>query len=236
MGAGGRGLAGAGRGILTAARHPSRRALRVSRTALAAHAEKLGACRLCPRVAGRPVVAVPEAAAPLLLVGQAPGPREERERRLFAYTAGRRLFEWFARLGVSEEEFRRRVWMAATIRCFPGRAPGGGDRPPTPEEIATCTPHLEREIELLAPLTIIAVGKLAMERFLPPAPLFERVGRRFEVERAGHCFEVIPLPHPSGRSTWMVREENRALLDRALRLLSESAGWQAAFGERNQEP
>ena len=47
--------------------------------------------------------------------------------------------------------------MAAVLRCFPGRAPKGGDRVPAPSEIANCTPYLAREIDLLRPVTVIAV-------------------------------------------------------------------------------
>ena len=166
-----------------------------------------------------------------MLVGQAPGPRERVEMRLFAYTAGTRLFSWFARLGVPEEVFRARVWMSAVIRCFPGRAPQGGDRVPAPLEIANCAPYLEREIELIRPATVIAVGQLAIAKFLPqPAPLHERVGRVLEGSRGELRFEVVPLPHPSGRSTWLVKKQNQALLDQALAALAATRGWRETFG------
>lgn len=201
--------------------------------ALASHVAQVRGCRLCPGVVPPPVAADPVTDARLLLVGQAPGPRELETNRLFAYTAGTRLFSWFARLGVSEDEFRRRAWMAAVLRCFPGRAPKGGDRVPAPSEIANCTPYLAREIDLLRPATVIAVGTLAMQRFLPPAPLAERVGRLFATEfplpQGRHAFELIPLPHPSGRSTWINAPANARLLDSALELLSRSAGWRASF-------
>jgi uracil-DNA glycosylase len=177
-----------------------------------------------------PVVADPVRGARILLVGQAPGPRERDTSRLFAYTAGRRLFEWLAELGVDEATFRARVWMAAVIRCFPGRSPLGGDRVPAPAEIANCAPWLERELRLVRPATVIAVGGLAMRKFLPAAPLVERVGRVFPVERDGLRFEVVPLPHPSGRSTWINLPENQRLLRRALARLGRTAGWRATFG------
>jgi uracil-DNA glycosylase len=178
------------------------------------------------------VAARPEHWPRLMLVGQAPGPREVHLQRPFAYTAGTRLFSWFASLGVPEDEFRRRVWMCAVIRCFPGRAPQGGDRVPAPGEIANCAPYLERELRLIRPATVIAVGQLAIAKFLPePAPLKERVGRIFPVSREDLELGVLPLPHPSGRSTWLVRPENQALLDRALELLAASAGWRETFGE-----
>lgn len=193
------------------------------------HIEALRACRACPTVVAPPVVGPPVEGPKLMLVGQAPGPREPLRARLFAHTAGTRLFSWFAELGVSEDEFRARVWMAATIRCFPGRSPGGGDRVPSPVEIATCRPWLEHELTTLRPLTVIAVGRLAMASFLPPAPVVDRVGKLFTATLEGHRFEVVPLPHPSGRSTWLNKPGNRPLLARALRLLVSSAGWRATF-------
>ena len=199
--------------------------------ALDRHLAQVRGCRICPTVEPPPVAARPEVWPRLMLVGQAPGPREVVEQRPFAYTAGSRLFTWFGRFGVSEEEFRRRVWMCAVIRCFPGRAPQGGDRVPSPQEIANCAPYLEEEIRLIRPATVLAVGQLAIKKFLPePAPLHERVGQSFPVSRGDVTFDVIPLPHPSGRSTWLNVPENQERLDRALELLRASAGWQATFG------
>jgi len=198
---------------------------------LDAHLRAVRGCRICPRVEPPPIAARPEVWPRMVLVGQAPGPKERDVGRPFAFTAGTRMFSWFARMGASEEEFRRRVWMCAVIRCFPGRAPQGGDRPPAPEEVANCAPWLEEEIAILRPLTVIAVGQPAIAKFLPePAPLQDRVGQVFQASRGEVAFDVIPLPHPSGRSTWLVQPENQARLDRALDLLAASAGWRATFG------
>lgn len=195
------------------------------------HLAQVRGCRICPTVEPPPVAARPEFWPRLMLVGQAPGPREVVEQRPFAYTAGSRLFAWFNRLGVSEEEFRRRVWMCAVIRCFPGRAPQGGDRVPSPLEIANCAPYLEEEIQLIRPATVLAVGQLAIKKFLPETvPLQERVGKAFPVSHEAIEFDVIPLPHPSGRSTWLVKKENQELLDGALELLRGSVGWRETFG------
>jgi uracil-DNA glycosylase len=199
--------------------------------ALDRHLGEVRRCRICPTVEPPPVVARPEVWPRLMLVGQAPGPKEVVAQRPFAYTAGSRLFSWFARFGVSEEEFRRRVFMCAVIRCFPGRAPQGGDRVPSPQEIADCAPYLEEELRLIRPATVLAVGQLAIKRLLPePMSLHERVGRSFPASRSGLTFEVIPLPHPSGRSTWLNVPENQARLERALELVRRSAGWRETFG------
>ncbi|HEY4572951.1 MAG TPA: uracil-DNA glycosylase family protein [Thermoanaerobaculia bacterium] len=199
--------------------------------ALDRHLAQVRGCRICPTVEPPPVAARPDVWPRLMLVGQAPGPKEVVLQRPFAYTAGSRLFQWFNKLGVPEDEFRRRVWMCAVIRCFPGRAPQGGDRVPNPLEIANCAPYLEQELQLIRPATVLAVGQLAIKKFLPEnVPLQERVGRAFPVVREGLEFDVVPLPHPSGRSTWLVKKENQELLDRALELLRGSVGWRETFG------
>ena len=162
-------------------------------------------------------------AARIMLVGQAPGPREADERRPFAYTAGKRLFQWLQEsAGISEDEFRQRVHIGAVIRCFPGRdAKAGGDRVPDATEIANCAAHLDRELALLKPEVVIAVGTLASKQLLGIFELKEVVGRVHHASRGGHEFEVIVLPHPSGRSTWTNKPENRALLEKSLKLVGK---------------
>jgi uracil-DNA glycosylase len=189
------------------------------RDAFDRHLDKLFSCRACPTVEGTPVSG-PVRGAKILLVGQAPGPREENEQRPFAYTAGRRLFEWFAKLGVPEETFRANVYIAAVARCFPGRMPGGGDRAPSREEISTCAEHLRREIDLLRPELIIAVGTAAAGETLGVTKLSEVVGVRHRAVVARHECDVVVLPHPSGRSTWLNKPEHRDALDRSLALIA----------------
>ena len=190
----------------------------------ARHLETLNACRACPNVFGQPVTGA-VADAQVMLVGQAPGPHEIEDRRPFAYTAGRRMFGWFGELGVTEDDFRQRVHMCAVIRCFPGKEKGGGDRVPDPIEIARCGAHLDREIALLAPKLIIAVGTLAAQQLVGSSVLTEVVGRIHHASRAGRSFDVIVLPHPSGRSTWLNKPAHARLLRRSLRLIAKHEGW-----------
>jgi len=177
----------------------------------------------------QPVVVGPPVVSEILLVGQAPGDKEPALGRPFAWTAGKQLFKWFATLGVDEAAFRERVYMAATCRCFPGKHPRGGDRVPSDEEVANCRPWLEREIELLRPRLIIPVGRLAIEQFLPARPLVEQIGQAFEVARGRRSIALIPLPHPSGASTWPRSEPGKSLTARALTLLGRHAAWRATF-------
>jgi len=194
------------------------------------HLSRLYSCRACPNVIGQPVTgAVP--GARVMLVGQAPGPHEADARKPFAYTAGKRLFGWFRdRLGVGEEEFRERVHIAAVIRCFPGKDPGGGDRVPSPVEIERCAGHLDSEIALLRPRLVIAVGTLASGALLGISQLKDAVGVKHRAGRQGVTFDVIVLPHPSGRSTWLNKPQNAALLERSLLLIDAHSGWQKTFG------
>jgi uracil-DNA glycosylase len=200
----------------------------------AQHLAMLYACRACPNVFGEPVTGAVEGAK-VMLVGQAPGPHEVEDRRPFAYTAGRRLFSWFEPFGIDEAQFRSRVHMCAVIRCFPGRNPkGGGDRVPHPLEIANCASHLDREVRLLQPKLMIAVGTLAAEQLIGQSELRSIVGRMHRAERSGVSFEVVVLPHPSGRSTWLNDRKNRALLERSLNLIATHPAWRATFRRKRR--
>jgi uracil-DNA glycosylase len=102
-------------------------------------------------------------------------------------------------------------------KCYPGRGRGAsGDRLPGREEQALCRPYLDAEIQLVDPLLLLPVGRLAIETILgKKAPLESVIGGEFE--RQGRW--VIPLPHPSGASRWHQFPENRRLVRRALERL-----------------
>jgi uracil-DNA glycosylase len=194
--------------------------------AIHAHQARLKTCRLCPAMIG-PVVTGQPVVSPVLLIGQAPGAREGPAGRPFAWTAGKTLFRWFGEIGLPEEPFRSRVYMAAVCRCFPGKNPKGGDRVPDATEVANCARWLEDEIRLLRPQLLIPVGKLAIGRFLPLARLDAVIGRTERVQAAGHEADLIALPHPSGASTWHRTEPGKALLAQALALIGAHPAWQS---------
>ncbi len=191
------------------------------------HAE-LDACKACPKMIG-PVVHGPPVMSPVLLLGQAPGPREGSFGRPFAWTAGRTLFRWFEEAaGIDEATFRARIYMAAVARCFPGKAKGGGDRRPDAEEIEACKTWIAREVELLEPELVLAVGTLAIEQVLgQKAPLADVVGTLRRVQWHGREVDVVALPHPSGASTWHKLEPGKTLLVKALRLAARHPAMKA---------
>jgi uracil-DNA glycosylase len=188
--------------------------------ALERHFARLRACERCPRMIG-PVVYGRPVASKVLLVGQAPGDKEPKMGRPFAWTAGKTLFKWFeAGLGWTEDEVRDRFYFAAVCRCFPGKRPEGGDRVPAPDEIANCAEWLEREFKLLEPELLLPVGKLAIGQFLGERPLIDTIGRKFSITYRGHAVDCIPLPHPSGASPWHRMEPGKTLLHQALALIA----------------
>ncbi|MGR9087826.1 MAG: uracil-DNA glycosylase family protein [Gammaproteobacteria bacterium] len=188
------------------------------------HRTALAQCRLCPSMIG-PVVSGSPVFSPILLIGQAPGDKEGGFGKPFAWTAGKTMFKWFDRIGLDEQTFRSRVYMAAVCRCFPGKNPKGGDRVPNPEEIGNCSAWLKAEIDLLKPSLILPVGKLAISQLLTVNKLDEVVGRVHPVTFHGHQTEAIPLPHPSGASTWHRKEPGISLLATALELLERHPAW-----------
>ena len=177
------------------------------------------ACSRCfPEGENAPVVDQPKRSR-VLLVAQAPGSTEVATRLPFTGPAGKTLERWFARAGVSREE----VYLSALARCFPGKARRGklgghgGDLPPSRAMIRACRPHLLREFELLGPEVVVPVGGLAIRELLGVTRLSEAVGRTFK--RDGVVY--VPLPHPSGASTWLNGSENQERLKKALATLGE---------------
>ncbi len=178
-----------------------------------------------------PVVHGPPVMSRIILIGQAPGPREGAMGRPFAWTAGKTLFRWFEEaLGVSEERFREAVYIAAVARCFPGKASGGGDRKPDPREIERCQSFLGREMTVLQARLVIPVGALAIEQVLgAKGPMKEIIGTTARVRYHGVLTDVIPLPHPSGVSPWHKLEPGKSLLRAALGRIKEHPEVTRAF-------
>src|SRR5258706_1534391 len=191
-----------------------------SREALGHLHSEIRACTRCV-AAGHldrafPIVAG-NASDRVMIIGQAPGEIELTTGLPFSGRAGAELRRWLARAGIDEAHLPYRTSMT---KCFPGKAASGaGDRRPSPPELALCAPWLERELALVRPAILLLVGQLAIERLWGKHQLREVVGKvRQDGERL-----LIPLPHPSGASRWLNDPANRALLDRALRILRREA-------------
>jgi uracil-DNA glycosylase len=199
------------------------------------HVTALRTCHRCPNMVSGPISGGPVISR-VMLVGQAPGVKEPLLGRPFAWTAGKTLFKWFTEtLDVDEDHFRSTVYMAAVCRCFPGKTSAGGDRVPSKDEVANCSEWLAAEIKLLRPELIIPVGKLAIGQFIVPVPpLTGLIGTQRTLEKFGHTFDIVPLPHPSGASPWHRIEPGITLTRRALELIGDHPGWKGreVRGER----
>jgi uracil-DNA glycosylase len=199
------------------------------------HVTRLKGCTDCADMIG-PVVTGTPVVSPVMLIGQAPGDKEGPAGKPFAWTAGKTMFQWFSSIGLAEEAFRARVYMAAVCRCFPGKAEKGGDRVPSPVEIERCSRHIATEVKILQPQLVIPVGKLAIAQLLGPSAakdlqLKDIVGVQQRITLAGHAVEMIPLPHPSGASTWHRTEPGKTLLGKGLALIAKHPAWQSLVHE-----
>lgn len=164
-------------------------------------------CRACAE-AGYPIeslpIVLPYTGQRAYLFGQAPGIQEGQERLPWRGRAGKTLRRWF---DLDEDTFYSTFYCASVTRCYPGRAPSGrGDRTPTPREQELCDFWREWEFELVRPQLVVPVGGLAARRLLGVKSITDCVGVRYE--RDGYV--AIPLPHPSGASSWLNIEANRA--------------------------
>ncbi|HWJ44741.1 MAG TPA: uracil-DNA glycosylase family protein [Gaiellaceae bacterium] len=191
---------------------------RGSYRSLASLQRDLAVCRACVE-AGFPLESPPvrnvHTGQRAYMYGQAPGIVEGEERRPWRGRAGKTLRRW---LELDEEDFYATFYWASVTRCYPGRAPSGrGDRTPTPREQELCAFWREWELEILRPRLIVPVGGLAIKRLLGVSRLASCIGQRYELNGS----TVIPLPHPSGASSWLNLPTNRELTARAAGLVRD---------------
>jgi DNA polymerase len=127
---------------------------------LAELAVEASTCTRCPLAAGRTqvVFGTGDPDADLLFVGEGPGAEEDRQGLPFVGRSGQLLDRlMLEELGLT----RDRVYIANVVKCRPP-----DNRDPLPDEIASCRPYLERQIELIAPKVIVTLGKFAGQLLL----------------------------------------------------------------------
>jgi len=184
---------------------------------------EMRACRLCSQAGfwiQPDAVTQGDVEAQMMTIGQAPGITEVEAKRPFNAGSGKRLFEWLGQAGIEEDWFRATQYMSSVTKCYPGRIAGGsGDRVPSRPEQELCRPFLDRELRLVDPKVIIPIGRLAIGLFFPSKlKLTEIIGTEKQIESGAW---VIPLPHSSGASRWHQSAENRALIERAIGLITQ---------------
>ncbi|MFH1597836.1 MAG: uracil-DNA glycosylase [Patescibacteria group bacterium] len=150
-------------------------------------AEEVNKCQKCPLAKDR-TRAVPgdgSKKSGLMFIGEGPGREEDKQGLPFVGTAGKFLDELLSVIKLERKE----VFIGNVVKCRPP-----GNRDPLPEEIATCLPYLERQVEALKPKLIVLLGRHAMYRFLPEQLKISKVhGKPFR----RHNQVYLPLYHPA---------------------------------------
>ncbi|MGB1745272.1 MAG: uracil-DNA glycosylase, partial [Limisphaerales bacterium] len=170
--------------------------------------EEALACTKCePLVASRTqvVVGVGTVEADLMFIGEAPGQDEDREGEPFVGAAGQLLTKIIQATGLDRDT----VYIANILKCRPD-TPGriSGNRKPRPEEMATCFPWVKRQIEIIRPKVIVAVGGTAVEGLLGNMPSgITRLRGKWQSYRG---VPVMPTFHPSyllRNQSWAVKRQ-----------------------------
>ena len=175
-------------------------------------AAEVAGCRLCRLCAGR-TNAVPGEGVPnpaVMVIGEGPGAAEDRSGRPFVGPAGRYLDRWLAAIRLDR---RQSCFIANVVKCRPP-----GNRDPGPDEVAACLPYLARQIDLLRPRALLAVGRVAADHLLGVTrPLAAHRSGRYEHRGRPLFVTYHPsavLRDPSLRApVWEDLRKLRAFLD-----------------------
>jgi uracil-DNA glycosylase family 4 len=149
--------------------------------------ESIGDCRRCRLSEGRKTIVFGQGDphARLVFVGEAPGADEDEQGLAFVGKAGLLLTQIVKAMGFSRDD----VFIANVIKCRPPQ-----NRNPAPDEILSCEPFLERQIEAIAPKVIVALGKFAGQWLLKTAEPISRLRGRIGTY---HGIAVMPTYHPA---------------------------------------
>jgi DNA polymerase len=206
--------------------------------ALAALREEIGDCRLCPLGASRIklVYGVGNPDARVMFVGEGPGFSEDRQAEPFVGRAGQLLDKILEATGLSRKPMTpdwNWVYIANMVKCHPmvdpaNRDKHGNDRPPTPEEMAVCAPFLMRQIRIIRPLFLVALGATAGKALLKTdrgISTFRGQWQDFSPEGEPSLrIRLLPTYHPAAllrnpnlkKDVWEDMKSLRAELNRAV--------------------
>ncbi|WP_099860245.1 uracil-DNA glycosylase, partial [Roseateles chitinivorans] len=148
--------------------------------------DEVAQCRACALCDSRKhtVFGVGNERAHWMVVGEAPGEKEDLQGEPFVGAAGQLLDSMLRAIGLGRAEGppERQVYIANTLKCRPPR-----NRNPDPAELAQCEPFLQRQIELIQPRIILAMGRFAVQQLLRSQ---EPIGR---LRGRVHRYQGVPL-------------------------------------------
>ena len=156
--------------------------------------ERALACVKCPHLAASRttvVFGVGNIDAQLMFVGEAPGADEDEQGEPFIGRAGQLLTKILLATGLTRSD----VYIANILKCRPD-TPGqsAGNRPPTPEERATCIPYLQEQIDLIKPKAIVALGATAVDGLLGKTLGITKLRGNWQEYRG---IPLMPTYHPA---------------------------------------
>lgn len=149
--------------------------------------QQVSECRRCGLCSGRKntVFGVGDEKAKWLFIGEGPGRNEDMQGEPFVGPAGKLLDNMLLAMGVKRGA---NAYIANIVKCRP-TDDNGRDRPPSPQEVAACLPYLQRQIELIQPTVLVALGKTAALSLLgldPATPVSRLRG-------SVHRYQDLPL-------------------------------------------
>jgi uracil-DNA glycosylase family 4 len=142
-------------------------------------------CRLC-ETRTNTVFGEGDVDAKVFFIGEGPGENEDLQGRPFVGRAGEMLNKWIAAMGLRRED----VYIANIVKCRPP-----GNRVPMPDEVATCTPYLERQLEIIRPRVIVTLGLPSLKYMMNDPKL--AMGKSRGIWRDWRGMKLMPTFHPA---------------------------------------
>lgn len=176
-------------------------------------------CALCKLAGGRTqvVFGAGDAHAELMFVGEGPGEQEDIQGLPFVGRAGKLLTQLIEGIGLTRDD----VYIANVVKCRPP-----GNRDPEADEIESCSPWLDRQLELVHPQVVVTLGNFATKLLLATKDGITKLrGREFAFSRAGVDATLVPTLHPAAvlRGGGQRLAEVRSDFVRVKRLLAGSS-------------
>ena len=141
-------------------------------------------CRLCEQRTNT-VFGEGDPDAKIMFIGEGPGENEDLQGRPFVGRAGELLNKMIAGMGLKREQ----VFIVNIVKCRPP-----GNREPAPDEVATCTPFLEKQIEIIRPRVIVTLGRPALQHMLQQKISISKMRGQWQTWRG---IRLMPTFHPA---------------------------------------
>jgi len=165
-------------------------------------------CRLC-ETRTQTVFGEGDADAKIFFIGEGPGENEDLSGRPFVGRAGEMLNKWIAAMGLKREQ----VFIANIVKCRPP-----GNRVPAPDEVATCTPYLQRQLEIVRPKVIVTLGLPSAKYMLQSNSTMGRLRGQWHEWRG---VKLMPTFHPAYVLRSYTNEVRAAVWDDLKKVMAE---------------